>query len=155
MRPFDSLTLMQFCWAFLAILGFSLRSNLRGIRIFFTALGGGICWASYLVILYYSKSMLLSVFLAIILVCIYPEVVARKLLTPVSVFVICVIIPLVPGRSLYYAMSAYVSGNTAEASRLIFDTLMISGTISIAIAVVASATQLWMKMRQHKFLRRI
>ena len=141
---------MQFCWAFLAILGFSLRSNLRGMRVFFTALGGAVCWASYLIIHYYSKSMLLSVFLAIILVCIYSEVVARLLNTPVSVFVICVIIPLVPGRSLYYAMSAYISGKSAQASGLIFDTLMISGTIAIAIAIVASATQLWIKKIQRK-----
>ncbi|MDD4148361.1 MAG: threonine/serine exporter family protein, partial [Candidatus Cloacimonetes bacterium] len=78
------------------------------------------------------------------------EVVARLLNTPVSVFVICVIIPLVPGRSLYYAMSAYISGKSAQASGLIFDTLMISGTIAIAIAIVASATQLWIKKIQRK-----
>ncbi|MDD2209873.1 MAG: threonine/serine exporter family protein [Candidatus Cloacimonetes bacterium] len=148
MRPFDLLTLMQFAWAFLAILGFSVRSNLRGIRILFTSLGGGICWASYLIILYYTKSMLLSVFIAIIIVCIYSEVVARLMQTPVSVFVICVIIPLVPGRTLYYAMNAYINGQTSQASRLIFDTLMISGTIAIAIAIVASATQLFMRLRQ-------
>ncbi|MCB5260075.1 MAG: threonine/serine exporter family protein [Candidatus Cloacimonetes bacterium] len=148
MRPFDLLTLMQFAWAFLAILGFSVRSNLRGIRILFTSLGGGICWASYLIVLYYTKSMLLSVFIAIIIVCIYSEVVARLMQTPVSVFVICVIIPLVPGRTLYYAMNAYINGQTSQASRLIFDTLMISGTIAIAIAIVASATQLFMRLRQ-------
>jgi uncharacterized membrane protein YjjB (DUF3815 family) len=154
MKPFDLLTLQQFLWAFLAILGFSVRGNLRGTRIFFTALGGGICWAAYLIILYYTSSMLLSVFLAIILVCIYSEIVARLMRTPVSVFVICVIIPLVPGRSLYYAMQAYISGQNALASRLIFDTLMISGTIAIAIAVVASATQLAMKLKSPHLFRR-
>lgn len=150
MRPWDHLTLMQFTWAFLAIIGFSLRSNLRGWRVLFTGLGGGICWATYLIILYYTKSMLLSVFLSIILVCIYSEIVARLMDTPVSVFVICVIIPLVPGRSLYYTMRAYLGGNSLEASRHIFNTLMISGTIAIAIAVVASATNLVMRLK-HRF----
>jgi uncharacterized membrane protein YjjB (DUF3815 family) len=150
MQPFDHLTLMQFCWAILAIIGFSVRSNLKGWRVLLTGLGGGLCWASYLTILYYSKSMLLSVFLAIILVCIYSEVVARLMTTPVSVFVICVIIPLVPGRTMYYAMRAYISGETSMASRLIFDTLMIAGTISIAIAIVTSATSLIMRLR-HRF----
>ncbi|HQO47085.1 MAG TPA: threonine/serine exporter family protein, partial [Candidatus Cloacimonas sp.] len=96
MHPFNTLTLMQFSWAFLAILGFSIRSNLKGIRIIFTALSGGLCWAFYLVTLFYSKSMLFSVFVAIILVCIYAEIVAPRLKTPVSVFVTCAIIPLVP-----------------------------------------------------------
>jgi len=49
MRPFDYLTLMQFLWAFLAILGFSIRVDLKGIKIFFTSLAGGLCWAFYLI----------------------------------------------------------------------------------------------------------
>lgn len=150
MRPFDYLTLMQFVWSFLAIIGFSLRSNLKGIRVLATGFGGGICWAIYLIVLYYTNSVLLSVFIAIILVCIYSELVARWMKTPVSVFVICVIIPLVPGSSLYYSMRAYISGETMEASRLILQTLLIAGTISIAIAIVASFTSLVLKIR-HRF----
>jgi uncharacterized membrane protein YjjB (DUF3815 family) len=87
MKPFDGLTLMQFLWAFLAILGFSIRSNLKGIKILFTALSGGLCWFFYLIVLYYSKSVLFSVFIAIIVVCIYSEILAPRLKTPVSVFV--------------------------------------------------------------------
>ena len=121
-RPFDLLTLMQFAWALLAIIGFAMGFD-SGISI---------------------------VFLAIIIVCIYSEVVARLMATPVSVFVMCVIIPLVPGRSLYYSMQFYINGSSGQASRYIFDTLMISGTIAMAIAIVASATSLFMRIR-HRF----
>ncbi len=146
MRPFDTLTLMQFIWAFLAILGFSIRSNLKGIRILFTALSGGLCWAIYLIILYYSKSMLFSVFVAIILVCIYSEIVAPRLKTPVSVFVTCAIIPLVPGRGLFNSMQLYIAGDNLHASKAILQTLLIAGTISIAIAIVSSVTNLINKL---------
>ncbi len=146
MRPFDALTLMQFCWAFLAILGFSIRVNLKGIKIFYTALSGGLCWAFYLIVLYYSKSVLFSVFISIILVCIYAELVAPRLRTPVSVFVTCAIIPLVPGRGLFESMQYYIAGNNVQASKSILQTLLIAGTISIAIAVVSSVTNLWLKM---------
>ena len=146
MRPFDTLTLMQFIWAFLAILGFSIRSNLKGIRIIFTALSGGLCWAFYLVTLYYSKSMLFSVFVAIILVCIYSEIVAPHLKTPVSVFVTCAIIPLVPGRGLFNSMQLYIAGDNLHASKAILQTLLIAGTISIAIAIVSSVTNLINKL---------
>jgi len=146
MRPFDTLTLMQFIWAFLAILGFSIRSNLKGIRILFTALSGGLCWAFYLIILYYSKSMLFSVFVAIILVCIYSEIVAPRLKTPVSVFVTCAIIPLVPGRGLFNSMQLYIAGDNLHASKAILQTLLIAGTISIAIAIVSSVTNLINKL---------
>ena len=146
MQPFDTLTLMQFIWAFLAILGFSIRSNLKGIRIIFTALSGGLCWAFYLVTLFYSKSMLFSVFVAIILVCIYSEIVAPHLKTPVSVFVTCAIIPLVPGRGLFNSMQLFIAGDNLNASKTILQTLLIAGTISIAIALVSSVTNLINKL---------
>ena len=146
MHPFNTLTLMQFSWAFLAILGFSIRSNLKGIRIIFTALSGGLCWAFYLVTLFYSKSMLFSVFVAIILVCIYAEIVAPRLKTPVSVFVTCAIIPLVPGRGLFNPMQLFIAGDNLNASKTILQTLLIAGTISIAIALVSSVTNLINKL---------
>ncbi|MEN6444890.1 MAG: threonine/serine exporter family protein [Candidatus Cloacimonas sp.] len=146
MRPFDTLTLMQFIWAFLAILGFSIRSNLKGIKIIFTALSGGLCWFFYLVTLYYSESVLFSVFIAILLVCIYSEILAPRLKTPVSVFVTCAIIPLVPGRGLFNSMQLYIAGDNLQASKTILQTLLIAGTISIAIAVVSSVTNLINKL---------
>jgi len=146
MRPFDALTFMQFTWSFLAILGFSIRTNLKGIRIIFTALSGGLCWAFYLITLYYSNSMLFSVFIAIILVCIYSELIAPRLKTPVSVFVTCAIIPLVPGKGLFNSMQLYIAGDNLNASKAILQTLLVAGTISIAIAIVSSVTNLINKL---------
>jgi uncharacterized membrane protein YjjB (DUF3815 family) len=66
--------------------------------------------------------------------------------TPVSVFVTCAIIPLVPGRGLFESMQFYIAGNNVQASKSILQTLLIAGTISIAIALVSSVTNLWHKM---------
>jgi len=140
--PFNSLTLLQFCWAFLSIVGFCIRVNLRTWKILYIALGAGLDWAIYLIVLYFSKSLLLSVFVSTILVCTYSEIVARLNRIPVSVFVTCVIIPLVPGSSLFYGMQAYISGDRVLASNHIAQALLISGTIAMAIAVVASVTNL-------------
>jgi len=141
MRPFDHLTLMQFCWSTLSILGFSIRVNLKGWKIFLIALGGGLTWA------FFSKSLLFSIFFSVFLVCTYSEVVARLSKIPVSVFVTCVIIPLVPGRNLYYAMQAYIAGNSAVASENLYKVLLISGTIALAIAVVSSVTNIIFRLK--------
>ncbi len=146
MGPFNSLTLMQFLWSFLAILGFSIRVNLKGIKLLFTAFSGGLCWALYLIVLYYSQSMLFSVFVSIIITCVYCEVLAPRLRTPVSVFVTCAIIPLVPGRGLFESMQYYIAGNNVQASKSILQTMLIAGTISIAIALVSSVTNLVNRM---------
>lgn len=146
MEPFNHLTLMQFCWAALSIVGFSIRVNLKGWKILLISLGAGLSWAIYLIMLYYTNSLLFSVFVSTILVCTYSEIVARLCRTPVSVFVTCVIIPLVPGSSLFYSMRAYISGNMASAGHYITLVLMIAGTIAMAIAVVSSITNLSLRL---------
>ena len=146
MQPFDSLTFMQFLWAALSILGFSIRVNLKGYKILLLAVGGVLSWAFYLIFLYYSDSMLFSIFCSVALVCWYSEIVARKVNVPVSVFVTCVIIPLVPGSELYYSMQAYIAGNHTSASVHIYKALLISGTIAMAIAVVSSATNIFTRI---------
>lgn len=140
--PFNTLTLLQFCWAFLSITGFCIRVNLKSHKILYISLGAGLNWAIYLIVLYFTKSLLLSVFVSTILVCTYSEIVARLSHIPVSVFVTCVIIPLVPGSSLFYAMQAYISGDRALASHHIAQVMLIAGTIAMAIALVASVTNL-------------
>jgi uncharacterized membrane protein YjjB (DUF3815 family) len=73
--------------------------------------------------------------------------VARLIRGPVSVFVTCVIIPLVPGSSLYYAMQGFIAGNSALASEHTYKVLLISGTIAMAIAVVSSVTNIMFRLR--------
>jgi uncharacterized membrane protein YjjB (DUF3815 family) len=137
---------MQVSFGAIAILGFSIRSNIRGWKLLFTSLGGAISWGLYLMFLAWSSSLLLSIFLATLAVCLYSELVGRAYKMPVSVFVICAIIPLVPGSGMFYAMKAYIDGNNAESLRLMGQTLMIAGTISVAIAVMSSITNLFRKM---------
>ena len=72
---------------------------------------------------------------------------ARLSKIPVSVFVTCVIIPLVPGSNLYYAMQAYIAGDSVVASQNLYKVLLISGTIALAIAVVSSITNLIFRMK--------
>ncbi len=147
MRPFDHFTLLQFLWAALSILGFAIRVNLKGWKLLLLALGGGLTWGLYLIFLYYSDSLLFSIFCSVILVCSYSEIVARLIRVPVSVFVTCVIIPLVPGSSLYYAMQGFIAGDGAVASENIYKVLLISGTIAMAIAVVSSVTNIIFRLR--------
>lgn len=137
---------MQVGFGGIAILGFSIRSNIKGWKLLFTSLGGAISWGLYLMFLVWSNSLLLSVFLSTLAVCLYSELMGRAFKVPVSVFVICAIIPLVPGSGLYYSMKAYIDGNGAEFLNRMGQTLMIAGTISVAIAVMSSITNLFRSM---------
>jgi uncharacterized membrane protein YjjB (DUF3815 family) len=137
---------MQVSYGFIAILGFSIRSNIKGWKLVFTSLGGALSWGLYLMFLAWSNSLLLSIFLATLAVCLYSEFVGRAFKMPVSVFVICAIIPLVPGSGMYYAMKAYIDGKALEAMRQLGETLMIAGTIAVAIAVMSSVANIFRSM---------
>jgi len=142
----NQLWLMQVCFSAIAILGFSIRSNIRGSILIFTSLGGALSWGFYLLVLDWTSSLLLSIFLSTCIVCIYGELMAKVYKVPVSVFVICAIIPLVPGSGLYYSMIAYIGGKSMEALRLMGQTLMIAGTISVSIALISSLANMFKTM---------
>jgi uncharacterized membrane protein YjjB (DUF3815 family) len=137
---------MQVVFSAIAILGFSVRSNIRGSILIFTSLAGALSWGVYLLVLDLSGSLLFSVFASTVAVCVYAEILAKIYKVPVAVFVICGIIPLVPGSGLYYSMIAYIDGKNLEALRKMGETLLIAGTISVSIAAVSSIANMFKKV---------
>jgi len=114
-----------------------------------SALGGALAWFSYLMILHLSKSMLFSVFFSALLVSIYSEVIAKLRKVPVTSFVICGIIPLVPGSGMYYSMLKYTQGKINAAMQQMLDVFMIAVAIAAAMALVSSITALFQEVKRH------
>jgi len=121
---------------------FSILFNIRGKNIFFTALGGGITWIFYSTSINLIQADIYAVFIAAIAAGIYSETMARVLKAPVTVFVICAIIPLVPGGAMYQTMLQTVQGNVSQSVSLGIHTLAIAGTIAIGIFVITSSFRL-------------
>lgn len=144
----DTKLLLQILFATIGTLGFAIGSNIRGWKLLFTSLGGAISWGSYLLVLHQTHALLLSIFLGALLVAIYSEILGRFFRVPITVFVVCGIIPLVPGSVIYYAMSQYVQGNFMKAMRLSMQALLIAGTISISIAVVATFANIFQELKR-------
>jgi uncharacterized membrane protein YjjB (DUF3815 family) len=76
--------------------------------------------------------------MAAVFACIYSEIMARILKTPVTTFIIGAIIPLVPGGNMYNAMFQYVQGNINQSLSIAFKTLAIAGSIAIGIFFASS-----------------
>jgi uncharacterized membrane protein YjjB (DUF3815 family) len=132
----------NFILIMLATLCFSIIFNIRGKNIFFTALGGGITWIFYSTMMNMLNVDIYSIFAAAMAAGIYSEIMARVLKTPVTVFVICSIIPLVPGGAMYQTMLHTVQGNVADSLTLGIHTLAIAGTIAIGVFVITSSFRL-------------
>jgi len=125
-----------------ATFGLSIIFNIKGKNLFFSALGSGITWLAYSIALGSSSFSIYAVFIGSLAAGIYSEAMARIRKAPVTVFVICSIIPLVPGLKLLDAMLEVLKGNIDTATSYGVTVLITAGLIAIGIVVVSSSFRL-------------
>lgn len=96
-------------------------------------------WGIYLGVLALSDDVFLACLSASASAMVYSEFMARVRKCPATLFIITAIIPLVPGSSLYYAMSSAVNGDMTLAGEYAHQTLIwvlaIAGGISFVTAI--------------------
>ncbi len=73
--------------------------------------------------------------IASMVVCLWSELMARKLKAPTNIFMISGIIPLLPGGTLYYTMEAMLQKNKKVFIHKGLETIMI--TVGIVAGIVA------------------
>ena len=101
--------------SFVASLGFGVLFNIQGNKLLLAGIGGSIGGGVYSFILYQGYSEMIAMFFASIAFSLYSEVIARVIKTPVTVFIICALIPLVPGGGMYRTMLQAIQGHAFEA----------------------------------------
>lgn len=131
-------TIIQLAAAFAGAMGFALIFGMRRRYLFAASLGALLGWGVYLLVERLLGSTFLPSLAAAAFALSYSEIMAKALKTPATLFVIPAIIPLVPGGSLFYAMSYAVHGDL-ENARLYGSTtaecaLAIAAGISIVLA---------------------
>ena len=124
--------------AFLGSLGFSMLFNVRGWRLLAGALGGGLTWTLYLALEGWSASPGLSYGLSALAAALYAQVMARRMKSPATVFLVPCIIPLIPGGMLYHTMLEMVRGQWEAGVRQGMATLTVAGAIAIGLAAASS-----------------
>ena len=134
---------IQLLGAFVGSLGFALIFGMRRRYLFASALGALLGWAVYLLADALLESAFLPPLFAAAFAVSYSELMAKALKTPATLFVIPAIIPLVPGGSLYYAMS-YAVHRDLENAR-IYGTR--TGECALAIAAGISIVLAFRELR--------
>ena len=126
-----------------ASLGFALFFNVNKRHVASATLGGVLTWAIYYVFMQILDDLFVSTTIASIFAATYAEVLARITKTPVAVYFIIAVIPLVPGRGLYYTMYNAVSGNIDLCASYAIATLLYAAGIAVGICVVTAVVQTW------------
>ena len=138
--------ILQIICAFIATLGFGILFNVRDRNLFYASLGGAIGWITYLIAINLNSSVMLATFIASVVISIYAEIFSRILKNPVTLFLICALIPLVPGSGIYYTILSVVQGDIMQSLQKGIETLSIAGLIALGIITVSTLSRLIQKI---------
>lgn len=115
--------------------------NIRGNKLLYAALGGGIASLSYEFFTYRGLTHNEALFLSAICFGAYAEVMARILKTTVTTFAISGMIPLVPGNGMYLTMMYIVNNEPSSAVSSALTTLSSAGILALGIMIVSTAAK--------------
>jgi len=100
---------------------------------------GALGWALFLILRdYYNFAMGPATFFAGCLICTSAQILARILKTPVTIFIVTGILPLVPGAGMYRIAQSAISGDTSLTIQHLAGTLTTAGMLAVSIIVVDS-----------------
>lgn len=124
-------------------IGFSILFNIHGPGGLLCALGGIIAWAVYLLVLKLGGNDLAGYFFAAIVSSAYSEIMARIRKYPAISYLVVSIFPLIPGASIYYAMTEAVSGRMDSFANKGTHTIAIAGFLAVGILLVSTSVRLF------------
>ncbi|GAA0685276.1 MULTISPECIES: threonine/serine exporter family protein [Clostridium] len=128
-------------YSLIASLSFGVLFNIKGKKLIFAGIGGGIAWFVYELCILAGFSDITSLFIGSVALSIYGEFAARILKSPVTIFVICALIPLVPGKGMYNTLLASVQGDVYLSLEIGLHTILSAGAIAIGIMLVSTISK--------------
>lgn len=138
-------------YALLASFLFGIIFNIKGNNLIFASVGGAIGWFFYSSLINENFSKLFALFVASVSISIYCEAMARLLKAPVTIFMVCAVIPIVPGAGTYYTMYEMTRGNINKSLQIGIETIFSALIIVVATMLVASLTKVvLMLIKSHK-----
>ena len=136
-------SVLQTLMGALGSLGFAILFNVRGRRLFFAFLGGVVGWGVYcLAALWISHEAVLYL-IATAALTLYAELMARLLRCPSTVMLVTGWIPLIPGGSLYYTISALAAGRMSEFTDRALHTILLMIAMSAGVLLAMTVIHIF------------
>ena len=132
MSPFEFV--FQVVSAFFGVIAVAITVQVPKKNLVLAGLTGACGWFVELLL----ENTILSAFLAALVVAVLAQIFARISKTPVTVYLITGIFPLVPGVGMYRTVYYLLQSNHELTSYYLSYTLQIAGMIALAIFVVDS-----------------
>lgn len=134
--------------AILASFGFAVLFNIRGDKLISASFIGGSGGVCYCVLLEQGSSQAYALFIASVLIAILSELFARWMKCPVTTFLLCALIPLVPGGGMYYTMLEVVNDNINGAISMGVETLIQACSIVLGCTFASSGMRMFYAIKR-------
>ncbi len=128
--------IIQVISAFIATAAFSILFYLPRKYILQAGLTGALGWFIYLLVYQNLNDKANANLCATLLVAFIAHILARIYKTPVTMFLIPGIIPLVPGAGMYHIVYSFFYNQTESAVNYFFETFKMAGSIALGIFVI-------------------
>ena len=141
---------LQLLYAFLSTVGFAVIFNSPKDTVVKSGINGTAGWLVYMIVNNLMKSPIAGSFMAALTVGILGEIFAKIFKKPSTTFTIPGIIPLVPGKGIYYTMLSLTEKNFLSAADSGSQTILVSIVIASGIIVSSSFNRAIMKHMEEK-----
>lgn len=133
--------ILQTLVAFFATVSFAVLFQVPRHQYFWSGITGSLGWLCYLLVNQSYGSVVVASFAATLALTAVSRFFAVWRKTPITIFLICGIFPLVPGAGIYYTAYYFIIGDNAMAAAKGTETLKIAVAITLGIVIILSIPQ--------------
>ncbi len=137
--------LIQVIGSFIAVISFAIIIGVPRRFLVYAGLVGAVGWLVYLLLLNADLSPVAVMFYSALVVALISHSFARLMKTPVTLFLIAGILPLVPGVGMYRIVYNLITNNNSLAGYYFNQTLQLAGMIALAIFIMDTVFRLFQK----------
>ena len=152
-------TFIRVAGAFLSIFGFAVYLETPKKHLLKSGFVGAVSGIVYLFCMKVWNGEVLASFITALAVSLVSNIFARKYKTPVTLFLVAGILPIVPGAGMYRTVHYILNNDEAMVAYYLTQTLEIAGVIALAIFIVDSifrgASPGEWKQQSMKYVRKV
>lgn len=148
--PIDHPLWIQCIAGLVGTLGFGLMFNMHGKGISFALLGSLISWPVCVIAMRLGLSEPIAYLIAAATSSFYAEIMARIRKFPATSYLLCALVPLIPGSGIYYTMDFLRRGMLTDAYAKGRATAAIAGAMAIGVLLVSTGFRMWSVWKHHR-----
>ncbi len=133
-------------------LGFGLMFNMHGRGIPFALLGSLISWPVCVFVMRIGLAEPIAYLLGAAASSLYAEIMARIRKFPTTSYLMCALVPLIPGSGIYYTMDFLRRNMLPEAYQKGMMTAAIAGSMAVGVLLISTGFRMWSIWKRNRAL---